>query len=83
MCFSIKNTWIFFISLSFSLVTTGAGDGDRRARPGARARAGGGGGGGSGGGGSVICSSIEKKIGSCNLWIYDLVICDCLKIEEG
>ena len=36
-CFSTKKHMDFFVSLSFSPVTTGAGAGDRRARPSARA----------------------------------------------
>ena len=34
-------------------------------------------------GGVLRHPCIEKKIVSYNLWICDLVICDCLEIEEG
>jgi len=29
----------------------------------------------------MICLSIEKII-SCDMWIYDLVICDYLEVEK-
>ena len=32
---------------------------------------------------AVICPFIEKKYISCDLWICDLVIYDCLEVEEG
>ena len=31
----------------------------------------------------MIYLSIEKKIVSCDLWICDLMIYDCLEVEEG